>query len=145
MQYENTINKILQRLSKEIPFAEEGDLLETQKTIFPDSKTPREEKNIIINSKEVTPPLACSKGWKTLMLKDKADLCQIYKDFDRGDILKVKDVLPGKVIVENLSIDEEFRKEFEIDTIEIAKKNLTLIKRRSIELNRSLKKLGEES
>lgn len=145
MQYENTINKILQRLNKEIPLAEVGDILETQRTIFPNSKTPREEKNIIINSKEVTPPLACSKSWKTLMLKDHADLCQIYKDFDRGDLLKIKEVVPGRIIVENLSIDKEFRKDFEIDTIEIAKKNLTLIKRRSIELNRSLRKLGEET
>lgn len=145
MQYEKTINKILQRLTKEIPFAEVGDILETQKTIFPNPSLPREEKDIIINSKEITPPLACSKSWKTLMIKDKADLCQIYKDFDRGDLLKVIDVKPGKVIVENISIDEEFRKQFEVDKIEIAKKNLTLIKRRSIELSRSLKKLGEEN
>ena len=34
MQYEKTINKILQKLSKELPIAEEGDLLETQKTCF---------------------------------------------------------------------------------------------------------------
>ena len=50
MQYEKTINKILQKLSKELPIAEEGDLLETQKTLYPSGSLPREEKNIIINS-----------------------------------------------------------------------------------------------
>ena len=56
MQYEKTINKILQKLSKELPIAEEGDLLETQKTLYPLGSIPREEKNIIINKK---------RGWLT--------------------------------------------------------------------------------
>lgn len=144
MRYEKTINKILERLSKEIPIAEVGDILETQKTVYPDSNTPREEKNIIIDSMEVTPPLACSKEWKHLMLKDKASLCQIYKDFDRGDILEVKRIEKNYVIVENLSIDEEFKKEFKIDKIEIAKKNFSLIRRKSIELCRTLDKLEKQ-
>lgn len=145
MQYEKTINKILQRLKKEIPIAEEGDILETQKTVFPNAIIPREEKNIIINCEEVTPPLACSKEWKKMMSKEKASLCQIYKEFDRGDILKVKKIKGSKVVVENLSIEEEFRKDFEIDKIEIVKKNFNLIRRKSIELVRTLEKIGEYS
>ena len=142
MQYEKTLNKILEKISKEIPIAEPGDILETQKTIYPKSSIPREEKNIIINSTEVTPPLACSKEWKNLMLKEKTILCQIYKDFNRGDILKVKNINGSKVIVENLSIEEEFRKDFEIDKIEIIKKNFNVIKRKSIELIKSLEKIN---
>ena len=138
MQYEKTLNKILEKISKEIPIAEPGDILETQKTIYPKSSIPREEKNIIINSTEVTPPLACSKEWKNLMLKEKTILCQIYKDFNRGDILKVKNINGSKVIVENLSIEEEF----EIDKIEIIKKNFNVIKRKSIELIKSLEKIN---
>lgn len=143
MQYEKTINKILSRLSNDILVIEEGDILETQKTIFPKYSQKREEKNIIIDSTEVTPPLACSKEWKKLMLKEKAMLCQIYKDFERGDILKVRRLEGSKIIVENLSIDEEFRKEFEIDRTEIFKKNFNLIKRRSIDLVKSLEKLED--
>lgn len=143
MQYEKTINKILSRLSNDILIIEEGDILETQKTIFPKCSQKREEKNIIIDSTEVTPPLACSKEWKKLMLKEKAMLCQIYKDFERGDILKVRRLEGSKIIVENLSIDEEFRKEFEIDRTEIFKKNFNLIKRRSIDLVKSLEKLED--
>lgn len=142
MQYEKTINKILQRLSKELPIAEEGDLLETQKTLYPAGNLLREDKNIIINSMEVTPPLACSKEWKKLLEKEKAPLCQIYKDFTRGDILKVKKIEDGYLIVENLSIDEEFKKEFKIDKIEIAKKNFSLIRRKSIEIIRILENIG---
>ena len=144
MQYEKTINKILQKLSKELPIAEEGDLLETQKTLYPLGSLPREEKNIIINSTEVTPPLACSKEWKNLMEKEKAPLCQIYKDVSRGDILKVKKIEGCSLIVENLSIDEEFRKDFKIDKIEIAKKNFSLIRRKSIEIIRVLEQIGED-
>ncbi len=143
MRYEKTINKILERLSKEIPIAEEGDILETQKTLYPSASVPREDKNIIINSIEMTPPLACSKEWKNMLLKDRAPLCQIYKEFDRGDILKVKRVTKTKVIVENLSIEKEFRKEFEIDKIEIAKNNFNLVRRKSIELLKTLNKIGE--
>ena len=142
MQYEKTINKILQRLSKELPIAEEGDLLETQKTLYPAANLLREDKNIIINSMEITPPLACSKEWKKLLEKEKAPLCQIYKDFTRGDILKLKKIEDGYLIVENLSIDEEFKKEFKIDKIEIAKKNFSLIRRKSIEIIRILENIG---
>ena len=144
MQYEKTINKILQRLSQEIPIAEIGDLLETQKTIYPLGSTPREDKNIIINSIEITPPLACSKEWKKLLEKEKAPLCQIYKDFSRGDILRVKSISGCNLIVENLSIDNEFRKEFKIDKVEIAKKNFLLIRRKSIELVRILENICDE-
>lgn len=144
MEYEKTINKILQRLSKEIPIAEAGDVLETQKTIYPDCSVPREDRNIVINSMEVTPPLACTKEWKALMVKEKAPLCQIFKEFNRGDLLKIKKVVGAKVIVENLSMEEEFRKEFAIDKIEIVKKNFNLIRRKSIELTRTLEQIGEE-
>jgi len=124
MQYEKTIKKILTKLSQNIPIAEIGDILETQKTIFPEASIPREDKNIIIDGMEVTMPLACSRLWKNMLLKEESNLCQIYKEFDRGDILRIKKVLKAEVIVENLSIEEEFRRDFKIDKLEIAKKNL---------------------
>lgn len=141
MVYENTINKILNRLSKEIPIAEVGDILETQKTIYPRSNISRLDKNIIVDSMEITAPLACSSGWKQLLIKEHSSLCQIFKEFDRGDILKVKAINGGKVTVENLSIEEEFRKDFVIDKIDIIKKNFNLIKRKSIGLLKTLEKI----
>jgi hypothetical protein len=91
----------------------------------------------------MTPPLACNKEWKMFMLKDESVLCEIYREFDRGDILKVKRIEGNKVFVENLSIEEEFRKEFSIDKVDIIKKKFNLVKRKSIGLLKSLKKLGE--
>lgn len=143
MQYEKTLNKIMQRLSKEVPIVEIGDIFETEETLFPEASVPREEKNIIINSTEMTPPLACNKEWKIFMLKDESVLCEIYREFDRGDILKVKRIEGNKVFVENLSIEEEFRKEFSIDKVDIIKKKFNLVKRKSIGLLKSLEKLGE--
>jgi len=144
MQYEKTIRKILNKLSSDLSFAEEGDILETQKTIFPEGNIPREDKNIIIDGMEVTMPLACSKLWKNMFLKEKSNLCQVYKEFDRGDILRIKKVEKTKVIVENLSIDEEFRKDFRIDKIEIIKKNFLLVRRRSLELSRVLERIDNK-
>jgi hypothetical protein len=143
MQYEKTIKKILTKLSQNVPIAEIGDILETQKTIFPEASIPREDKNIIIDGMEVTMPLACSRLWKSMLLKEESNLCQIYKEFDRGDILRIKKVLKAEVIVENLSIEEEFRRDFKIDKLEIAKKNFILVRRRSLELSRVLEQIED--
>lgn len=143
MQYEKTIKKILTKLSQNVPIAEIGDILETQKTIFPEASIPREDKNIIIDGMEVTMPLACSRLWKSMLLKEESNLCQIYKEFDRGDILRIKKVLKAEVVVENLSIEEEFRRDFKIDKLEIAKKNFILVRRRSLELSRVLEQIED--
>jgi hypothetical protein len=79
------------------------------------------------------------------MNKEKAPLCEIYKDITRGDILRVKKVSKSSLIVENLSIDNEFRKEFKIDKVELAKKNFSLIRRKSVELIRILEDLDENN
>lgn len=143
MEYEKTLRKILKRLSKEIPIVEDGDLLETFKTIFPEASIKREDKNIIVEGIEMTAPLACNKEWKAMMLKDKSIICEIFRDFERGDILKVKRIDKNDVFVENISIEEEFRKEFCIDKTDIIKKNFNVIRRKSIDLLKSLEKLGE--
>ena len=143
MQYEKTIKKILIKLSQNVPIAEVGDILETQKTIFPKASIPREDKNIIIDGMEVTMPLACSRLWKNMLLKEESSLCQIYKEFDRGDILRIKKVLKAEVVVENLSIEKEFRRDFKIDKLEIAKKNFILVRRRSLELSRVLEQIED--
>lgn len=143
MEYEKTLRKILKRLSKEIPIVEDGDLLESFKTIFPEASIKREDKNIIVEGIEMTAPLACNKEWKAMMLKDKSIICEIFRDFERGDILKVKRINKNDVFVENISIEEEFRKEFCIDKTDIIKKNFNVIRRKSIDLLKSLEKLGE--
>ena len=146
MDNRNTISKILNRLENQMPIVEEGDIIETVKTLFPSYKVPKEEKNIIIEGMEMTVPCASSKETKSMLEKDKSLLLNIYKDLDRGDILTVKEVKPNKVIVENLSIKEEYRKNFEIEKLDIIKGNFNVIKRKSIDLIKTLNRLmGENS
>lgn len=141
MDKRNTIVRILNELEKNIPIVEAGDIIETNKTLYP-RKKPRA--NITINEQTFTPPLASSKETKSLLKKDKSVMVEIFKDFDRGDILIVKDVKPNKILVENLSIKEEHRGSFEIEKLDLVKGSFTVVKRKSIDLVKTLNKLMGE-
>lgn len=144
MQYKNTINNLLDKLNKEVSFVETDDLLETYKTVYPNSSVLREEKNFIINEVEMTIPYATSRGAKTLMKKDNSHLLEIFNDINRGDLLKVKEIKGNKVIVENISIKKEYKKDFEIDKLDIIKGDFKVVKRLSVGLYESIKKLELE-
>lgn len=141
MRSKNTICEILNRLEKQLPIIEEGDIIETLRTEYPKPDEKRERKNIILEGVEMTPPFATSKESKEMLRKDKSKLVQIYKDLERGDILSVKTVKDNKIIVENLSIKEEFRKDFEIEKLDVIKGRFNVIKRKSIDLIKTLEKL----
>lgn len=136
MKYETTLNKILSKMSAQIPIVENGDLIETFSTMFPNYKDVSR-----INGLDMTIPYACSKEWKKLYLKEGSYICKIYKDMDRGDILLVNKIENNKIFVENISLDKKYRKEFTIDKIDIIKKNFNVIKRKSVDLLESLDKL----
>lgn len=142
MKYEKTLNGILSKLKDEVPIVQEGDIIETFKTVYPSCDVPRERKNIVIESVEMTKPLAASKSAKEMMKKDGSSLVNIYKDLNRGDILRVKCIDGNSVKVENISLYEKYEEDFIIDKIDILKKNFIVIQRRSSELNESLKVLG---
>lgn len=141
MRSKNTICEILNRLEKQLPIIEEGDIIETLRTEYPKPDEKRERKNIILEGVEMTPPFATSRESKEMLKKDKSKLVQIYKDLERGDILLVKTVKDNKIIVENLSIKEEFRKNFEIEKLDVIKGRFNVIKRKSIDLIKTLEKL----
>lgn len=141
MDNRNTIGKILNRLENQMPLVEEGDIIETIKTFFPSFNIPRHDKNIIIEGVEMTMPFASSMETKMMLTRDKSLLLSIYKDTNRGDILSVKEVKPNKIVVENLSIKEEYRKDFEIEKLDIIKGNFNVVKRKSIDLIKTLNKL----
>lgn len=136
--YKQTINKILKRLSAQVPFVENGDIIETFKTVYPECNNG----NIVLEGIEMTAPLTCSKEWKKLLIKEESPLLKIYKELNRGDLLKVNKIINNKVFVENISISEEYRKEFCIDKIDIVKKNFNVVKRVSVDLLNSLQKLN---
>ena len=139
MESENTIKKIMNKMLKDIDIIKEGDYIETFQTIYSQDRA----KDIKLDGKNLTIPLACTKEWKKAFLKQKSPLCAIYKDLIRGDILVVKKVLPNslKIVVENLSIKEEYRKEFTISKEDIVKKNFSLVKRKSSEISKILEEL----
>ena len=141
MKSKNTICEILNRLEKQLPIIEEGDIIETLRTEYPKPEEKRERKNIILEGVEMTPPFATSRESKEMLKKDKSKLVQIYKDLERGDILLVKTVKDNKIIVENLSIKKEFRKNFEIEKLDVIKGRFNVIKRKSIDLIKTLEKL----
>ena len=121
MQYKQTLNNILSRMSEEVPIIKDGDILETFKTLYPNLDEKR--RNIIIEGMEMTRPLACSQNAKSMMREDGSSLLQIFTDLNRGDILKVKSIDGNKILVTNLSIREEYRIDFEIDKLDVLKKN----------------------
>lgn len=145
MDSRNSISKILNRLENEMPLVEEGDIIETIKTIYPSSKIPKEERNIILEGIEMTMPMASSKESKLLLEREKSKLLEVYKDIDRGDILIVKKIHPNKIIVENCSVKDEYKKDFEIEKLDIIKGNFNVVKRRSIDLIKTLNKLIGDS
>lgn len=145
MDKRNSISKILNRLENQMPLAEAGDLIETSKTFYPSYKTLKETKNVIIDGVEMTAPLAASRETKVMLKKDKSPLLKIYKDINRGDLLYIIEASDNKIIVENLSVEEEFRKPFEIEKLEIVKGNFNIVKRKSIDLLKTLNQLTGEA
>lgn len=144
MKYESTLNGILSNLRREVPIIEEGDLIETEKTIYPDFSIDRAKKNVVLDGLEMTRPLAASQSAKEMMRKDGSSLLKIYKDVGRGDILKVKSVKGNSITVENLSINEEYRWDFTIDKLDVLKRDFIVVKRVSAGLSESLKNIGVE-
>lgn len=144
MDSRNTINNILKRLEQEmVPSITTQDIIETISTLYP---TPEhlKENNLVINETVMTSPLASSAEVKSLLQKDKSPLLEIYKELSRGDVLKVLEINNSEILVENLSIKEEYRKPFKINKIDIAKGNFNVVKRKSIDLIKALSKVMPE-
>ena len=136
MKYERTINDILKKLNSEIEIVSPGDMLETCKTQFILKKN-----NYVIDGITMTIPSACSKQWKKILIKEKSPLLKAYKDITRGDVLVVEKIEKNKVYVKNISLKDEYSNPFVIDKLQILKKEFNVIKRRSLELSRTIDKL----
>lgn len=141
MNKNNTINSILKKLEETMPIIKEDDIVETMKNQYPNFDVPKNKRNIILNGVEMTMPYALSKDAKSLLKKDNSPLLEIYRDLDRGDILLIKSNGENRIIAENLSIKEEYRKPFEIEKLDVMKGNYNIIKRKSLDLLKTLEKL----
>lgn len=136
MKYEKTINDILKKINSEIEIVSPGDMLETCKTQFILKKN-----NYVIDGITMTIPSACSQQWKKILIKEKSPLLKAYKDITRGDVLVVEKIEKNKVYVKNISLKDEYSNPFVIDKLQILKKEFNVIKRRSLELSRTIDKL----
>lgn len=144
MDSRNTINSILKRLEQEmVPSITTQDIIETISTLYPATEHLKEN-NIVINETVMTTPLATSQEIKSLLVKENSPMLEIYKELERGDVLKVLEINNSEILVENLSIKEEYRKPFKINKIDIAKGNFNVVKRKSIDLIKALSKIMPE-
>lgn len=135
MEYKNTINNILKRLEKDFEIVNESDIAETFESFF---LTKEISNNILIDGKEVTIPLASSKETKKILVEENSPILKVYKDLNRGDILLIKNIEGNKILVENLSIKEEYRKDFYIDKIDVLTKKFNVVKRKTVDLINTL-------
>lgn len=138
MEYKNTINNILKRLEKDFEIVRKDDIAETFETLF---LTKDFSNKILVEDREISIPLAASKETKKMLLDEKSPILKIYKDFERGDILLVKEAEDNKLLVENLSIKEEYRKDFYIEKVDILTKKFNVVKRKTINLINVLESL----
>ena len=138
MEYKNTINNILKRLENGFELAKKEDIIESFETLF----FTKEASNFInINGSKISVPLAASRGTKKMLLEEDSPILKVYKDISRGDILLIKETVGNKLLVENLSLKEEYRKDFYIDKIDILTKKFNVVKRKTVDLINALNNL----
>lgn len=105
-----TIKKLLEELKEKMPPLEEGQIFETLKPIYPDES--QKNKNLSIDNRTFTKPLAVSKKDKRRFEREKSPLIHFYKGKKRGDLLKVVKVENDEAKCINLSLREEVKDKY---------------------------------
>jgi len=110
-----TLGTLLEELKKQTPKFEKGQFFEVQKSIYPNTKVLKENKNVLIEGKILTLPMACSQKAKRQFKKDKSPFFNFSKDNTRGDFLEIieTDGYTAKCI--NRSLKEKIQKEYYIN------------------------------
>jgi len=107
-----TLGKLLDEIKAQTPKFEKGQFFETLKSVYPSAKISNDVKNIIIEGKQVTIPLACSSKAKRQFKKDNSLFFEFSKDNSRGDFLEIveTDGYTAKCI--NRSIKDDIREKY---------------------------------
>ena len=100
----HTLSTLLEELKKSTPLFEVDQFFETIKSIYPTEVANKRHKNIILEGKEVTKPLAVSRKGKRNFRNDKSPFAEFFKDFQKGDFLKVVEVYEGYALCMNCSL-----------------------------------------
>lgn len=107
-----TLQQLLNEIKSTTPSFKVGQLFETLKSIYPDVKVPKKEKNITYKDISFTKPLASSKKAKQTFLKEKSPVADFFKDTMKGDFLQVVELKDKKAYCVNLSLKESIRNKF---------------------------------
>ncbi|MFW6281271.1 MAG: hypothetical protein ACOC1O_00540 [bacterium] len=106
-----TLGKLLDEIKEGTPKIEVGQYYEVLKSIYPKASVKNKDKNIMLEEKRVTLPLACSSKAKREFKKDKSPFYEFFKDNTRGDFLEVIKINEGKALCINRSLKEDIREE----------------------------------
>lgn len=110
-----TIRSLLEELKEKFPKFEENQIFETLKSIYPNEKVDKSKKNITIEGKTFTKPLATNRKDKNNLLKEGSVLANFFKNTSRGDFLRVVKTDGEKAKCINLSLLEEIKERFYSD------------------------------
>ena len=124
LQTAYTIRTLLEEVKKTLPSFKEGQVFETLKPIYPTDKIPRTKKNIKIKNKVFTKPLAVDKKTKKNFIKQNSPLKKFFREFSRGDFLRVIKTDGTKAYCINESLKPSIRKKYYKELIEIDYNNL---------------------
>jgi len=107
-----TIQTLLDELKNGLPKFKVGMIFETIQSIFPGSNVNRDKKNVVINGRESTKPLACNRKDKENYVKENSHFANFFKERTRGDFLKVIAIENNVAFCENLSLKENIKESF---------------------------------
>jgi len=110
-----TLGSLLEELKEQTPKFEVGQFLEVQKSIYPTTKVFKEFKNILIEEKEYTLPLAASHKGKRQFKKDNSPFFNFSKDNTRGDFLEIIETDGNTAKCINRSLKEEIQQRYYIN------------------------------
>lgn len=103
-----TIGELLEEIRNSLPKFKKGLILETIVSIYPTNG----EGKISYGNISFTKPMALSRKDKQKIVKENSPLKGFFREFTRGDFLKVIDVIDGKAVCLNVSIKKEIRDGF---------------------------------
>jgi hypothetical protein len=109
-----TLGALLEELRSQHPKFEVGQFFEVHKSIYPSNIISSKNKNVLIEGKILTLPLACSQKAKRQFKKDKSPFLNFSKDNTRGDFLEIIEIDGNTAKCINRSLSEEIQQKYYI-------------------------------
>jgi hypothetical protein len=129
----HTLRLLMEEIGSTIPDFKVGQIYITIKSLYPTYSA--KNKNIVIDNKTITKPLACSKKSKEWFRKDKSILYDFFQEKTKGDFLKGVKEENNIAYCENISLKKEIKEKYYKDELikitkdDILNNNVKLYKR----------------